>query len=256
MKKTNLLIAMLLAFFLIFTVGCESDNSTEPEENNNSNTNSSGQPMPAFEGGNIGGVLATIGYEFATFPGLPAAQMTMAFAQFGAGVDGGNVTVNGNDIGKTTSNGNTFYIYPSLTNPTQVLTNVSFNGSTHSWTVSGAGSVPSFSGNVNSPRSFNVTAPAENATITKASGMTVSWDAAGGAQNVLITVVDISSSKVVFAEELNDNGSHTFTSAQLADISGDAMIQIVKYNYNLVSAGGKDYAIISEIVKTVNVKVQ
>ncbi len=60
----------LLLLVLISIIGCES--TTEPEVETEL-TNSSGQPMPTFsDASNFDGIMATISYEIATVPGMPA----------------------------------------------------------------------------------------------------------------------------------------------------------------------------------------
>ncbi len=255
--KKHYIIQLLVLLLLVFLVSCsEDDNPTEPTDDGNEQvSNNSGQPIPA-EAKDADGVLATISYEFQTAPGFPPIAIVMGFAQFGSGVDGGNVTVNGNTLGKTTESGTTFYVTPSRTNPTQSLTGVNFNGSDHSWQVSGNGDVPQLSGSVKSPSLFTLTAPTNNASITKSEGVEVTWTNPSADSNVLIVMAALDGSSQYFTSEvLDDDGSHTIAGSDLGNVSGDAMLQVVKYNYSSISSGGKDYYIIAEIVKSVVIKV-
>jgi len=252
-------IKVLLSIILMLTViACseKKNNPTEPGNNDNGLSNKSGQPIPAFEGTNVNGVMATISYEFASYPGIPAIALNMGFAQFGeSGVDAGVVTVNSNELGKLASSGSTYYLSPSPTNPTASLSGVNFDGSAHSWTVSGGNGIPSLSGSVTSPYSYEITAPASNATVSKASGLTVSW-VGGTNSKVLVYIIALSGSgAAVFSQDLTDNGSHTFSASEVASISGQVMIQVVKYRYNEIATGGKSYYAIAEIVKSVNATV-
>ncbi|MCZ7604018.1 MAG: hypothetical protein QY331_06490 [Melioribacteraceae bacterium] len=250
------LIMMLFSMFLLISCNKEDGSPTEPEDGGGSgNTNASGQPMPDF-GGNSDGVLATINYEFQTMPGFPAAQLSMAFAQFGTGIDGGNVSVNGNSLGKTSQGSTTFYMTPSPSNPTQTLTGVSFDGSNHNWQVSGNGSVPQMSGGVQSPSNFSLTGPANNATVSKSGGINITWSNASNNSNVLVVLAALDNSGSYYAAEgLSDNGSYTIPAGDISGISGQAMLQVVKYNYAPVSAGGKTYYAVAEVVKSVTITV-
>ncbi len=243
----------LLSFFLLISCSSDDGNPTEPSGGDNQGTtNLSGQPLPGVAT-SADGVLATINYEFQAIPGFPAVALTMGFAQFGGGVDAGTVMVNSNSLGKTSQGGTTFYISPSPTNPTESLNGISFNGSNHSWQVSGAGDVPQFSGSVVSPSSFTLSAPANNAAVSKANGVNISWNNTNGNTKVLIVLVSVSNSGQYYSTEVNDNGSFTIPSSEISSFSGECLLQVVKYNYNSANAGGKTYYMISEIVKSVTI---
>lgn len=249
---------LLVVFAALLLTSCNKDDSNPVEPNGNgggSNTNPSGQPIPAISGSSDG-VMATISYEMETLPGFPAAAISLGFAQFGQGVDAGNVTVNGNTLGKTTQGGSTFYITPSPSNPTQMLTGVSFDGSNHSWQVSGGNGIQAINGSVQSPRSFTVSNPTNNATVSKASGINVNWNNSSSSSRVLIVLAPLNNSNQYYtAEDLADNGNFTIPAGDINNFSGDAMLQVVKYNYSDVSTGGKNYYIISEVVKSVMIKI-
>lgn len=254
--KVQKIFIFLLMFSILFLASCSKDeNPTEPGDGGTQGTtNKSGQPMPAFAN-DAAGVMATINYEFQTAPGFPAANISLAFAQFGDGADAGNVSVNGNAIGKTTQSSTTFYVVPSPSSPTQTLSGVNFNGSNHSWQVSGGNGIPSMNGSVNSPSNFSLSSPANNASVNKSSGLNVTWTNTSSSR-VLVLLAAINSSNQYYAkDDLDDNGSFTIPSSELSSFSGDAMLQVVKYNYSGVSAGGSDYYVISEIVKSVTVKI-
>jgi hypothetical protein len=261
--KNIFTILLLVLIALIFTTGCSSDDDSNPTEPNNNNqpgelTSVGGQPVPTgIASENFNGVMATVAYDFQTLPSLPAVTLTLAFASFGEGVDAGAVSVNNNDVGKMSESGTTFYTSPSPTNPTATLSGVNFNGSAHSWSVAGGNGIPALSGSVNSPTQFNLTSPANNATVSKSNGFDVTWTAGGtGGSEVLVMIIDMSSSDDVFAVDgLDDDGSYSVSASSLSNISGEAMLQVVKYTYSGLNSGGKDYYIISEIVKSVTINV-
>lgn len=256
MKSKKLLFPIIfLSFFFLFACS-EEDNPTEPNDtgNGNATTNNSGQPIPSMaQSGD--GVLATISYEFQTAAGFPPVGIIMGFAQFGGGIDAGNVTVNGNALGKTTQSGTTFYVTPSPSNPTQSLSGVNFDGSNHNWEVSGSGDVPQISGSVASPTNFSVSSPANNSTVSKANGVNVNWNNTSSNSRVLVVLAQLDNSGNYYSADVDDNGSHTIAAADISGFSGQSMLQVVKYNYASASAGGKTYYMVSEIVKSVTITV-
>ncbi len=247
---------LTISLILLFTfVGC--DKLTDPEETIPVSANSSGQPMPKFANStNIGGVMATILYEIpSTFAGVPAVSLTMGYSSFGKLVDAGTVMVNDNTLGKNTTGGKVFYMTPSAGSVTG-LTGVYFNISYHNWSVSGKNDIPTISGRVSSPRKFNVSTPTANSTISKANDLKVTWTggSSSSTEKILLVLIALDKNKTSFtAEELANNGSYTIPSSKLS--SGKVMLQVVKYRYATVSKSDKDYIIVSEIVKTVNFKI-
>ena len=255
--QLKLKLILLLVITTLF-IGCKKDDSpTSPTGNTNTGGNQSGQPIPGFtDSASVNGVMATIAYEVSTIPGMPAVQMVMAFATFGDnGVDAGEVKVNNNVIGKITSSGSTYYMVPNPSNPTQTISNVNFNGSTHNWTVVGGSGIPALTGGVTSPSTFNITSPAANATITKSSGIQVTWNG-GTSSKVMIVLASTTGNGYFTTEELTDNGTYTIPASQLANISRQALLQVVKYRYAEVTSGGKSYFMIAEIVKNITVTIQ
>jgi len=246
MKKT-IFVIMLMA--IVFISCSKKENPIEPPANNNSGGNPSGQPIPTFTGTN-NGVLATISYQ-QTVSGFNV-DLAVGFAKFGDnGVDAGNVSVNGTAIGKMVNAGSTYYIAPSTTNPVFTL---DFNGAVHNWNVQGGNGVTGFTGSVTSPRAFTLTAPANNATVSKASGFNVTWS--GGTSSKVMVVLASQSGNGYFASsELNDNGSFNIASTNLTNFNGPALLQVVKYNYTSKESGGKNYILVSEIVRSINLTV-
>ncbi len=241
-----------LALILIYTlIGCE--NVTEPEKPTQSNTNSSGQPMPKFANAeNLAGIMATIYYEVSSLPNVPAVGLAMGYSQFGSMVNAGTVMVNDNSLGKSTAGGKVFYMTPGAGSFTG-LNGVSFNGSYHNWSVSGAGSVPEMSGKVQSPKAFNVTSPANNSTISKAKDLKITWTGGYSSSTEKVLIVLINNSTAFTAEELDNNGTYTIPSSKIK--SGNAMLQVVKYRYATISKDSKDYYMVSEIVKTIKLTI-
>jgi hypothetical protein len=260
--KNVFTILMLVILTVILSIGCSEDkddsNPTGPGNGEAGDMSSlGGQPAPSsIASDNFNGVMATISYDIATVPGFPSVSTTIAFATFGEGVDAGAVIVNNNTLGKSTESGSTFYIVPSPSNPTATVSNVNFNGSAHNWSVGGGNGIPALSGSVNSPSQFNLNAPSNNSTVSKSAGFDVTWTTSGSSNaKILVLVTQVNNGNYFSADELDDDGSYTVSASSLSEISGEAMLQAVKYTYNAINNGGKDYYMISEIVKSVNITV-
>ncbi len=255
--RKNLLLYVVPMALLIVLSGCKKDDSN-PLDSNINTTQSPTQPMPSFGStADFNGVLSTIMYDMdAPIPGIPPVQMTSAFASLGAqgGVDGGNVAVNSAPLGKLVVSGKTTYMAPDPNNPTASFDAIYFNGSNHSWSVSGGNGIPGFGGSVKSVSNFNMVSPASNASVSKSGDLSVIWN--GGTTNkVLIQITSISNGNTKVYQELFDNGSYKIPSADLSALGGSCLLYVVKYNYNLLTVSGKKYAIISEIVKSVKINV-
>jgi|GEM_PF-831239 len=263
MKKSVLIFATAFLAVTFFLTGCKkSDSTTNPTDNNNTNTGTD-QPIPSF-GTDVAGVLASIQFSY-TIPNMPApystVAMDMGFATFGNnGVDAGNVTLNGKAIAKSTSGASVYYNSFASTDPTNPPASLSlnWNGSAHSWKVSGSANVPAFTLNVTSPSSFSVNSPAASATVTKSSGLTVTWSGASSSatDSVMILLVSTSNTASFEATTTNKTGSYTISASQLSAFSGDAMLEVVKYKYATTSVNSKTYVGVAEIVNTVNFKLQ
>lgn len=249
----------LIAFLVIglLITGCKKeDNPTESNTTTNI-SNPTGQPMPSFSSSaDYGGAMASISYYIsAPIAGLPDVSTNAASAIFGDGVDAGAVTVNNNQLGKLNAGGKTYYMAPDVNNPMNVL-NLSWGGANHSWNVAGANGIPALSGSVKSPNDYSITSPSNNASVTKSSGIQVKWSNTSTTSKILVQMINLKNNgQAKVYQELTDNGSYTIPAADLSSFSGDCQIFVVRYTYNYVTAGGKKYYMVSEIVKSINVKV-
>lgn len=257
-NKIFSILSILLVTVVLFS-GCDKneDNPLNPGGNTNTGGNNSGQPIPTIA--NTDGVMATIAFSF-TVPGVPVSvDYVMGYALFGLpnGVNAGPVTVNGNNLTFATSNGMSYYNSFSQTNPTS-LSNVSFNGTQqHSWTVAGGNGIPAISDGIISPNTFEITAPASNATVTKANALNVTWTNTTTADSMMIVMVSLAGGSPYVSSILSNNGSFTIPAASVNALpAGDAMLQVVKFRYKIATVNGKNYAIVAEIVKSVNIKLQ
>ena len=254
--KKNLLILFVLTALIAFN-GCKKDDNPVAPGGGTNTGNNSGQPMPKFDTlSNYNGVLASIQYSMDLIPGIPT-NIAMAFAQFGTTttVSAGTVSLNSNDIPATTSGNTVFYMIPSTTNPTATLSNVNFNGSNHTWTVGGSSAVSAFTASVTSVSSFDLTYPTTTTTHSKANSLAVNWSGSNSNNKVMIVMAGTAGAGSYSTAELSDNGSYTIPSASLAGFSGAVMLQVVKYRYNVATAGGKSYVLMSEVIKQVTFNI-
>lgn len=256
MKSIKYFIMIILIAGFILN-GCKKeDNPTEPNTTKDI-SNPTGQPMPSFSStADYGGAMASINYYVAApIAGLPDISTNAASAIFGDGIDAGAVTVSGNQLGKLTAGGKTYYMAPDMNNPMNVL-NLSWNGATHSWSVAGGNGIPAISGSVKSPSDYSITSPTANASVTKSNGIQVKWSNTSTTSKIVVQIINIKDNgQAKVYQELTDNGSFTIPAADLTSFSGDCQLFVVRYNYNPVSASGKKYYMISEIVKSINIKV-
>jgi hypothetical protein len=240
----------------MLATGCDKKDTPTDETSDTGlpTDNASGQPLPTFSnvGGEVGGTMATIQFDFASFPGLPTLSYGMAFATFGTGADAGLVRVNSDTLSKMTSGTETYYNTFASTSP-KSLNTVSFNGTAHTWNVAGAGTIPAIASfAVTSPSSFSVTSPAANGTVTKASGMTITWTGSSTADSVMIVLAG--QGGYVLKQGVTGT-SVTISSTELGSMTGAAVLQIVKYRYATRTVNSKVYVAVAEIVKTVNVTI-
>ncbi len=262
MKMFPLRIVVVLALGLsLFLMGCDKKSTDANNDNNQTQEmNQSGQPMPTIstgEGFELGGILATISFQFQTIPGYPAVEFIMGYAYFGKGQDAGTVSVNGEQLSKQSAGGIVYYNSFSQTNPSS-LKNTKFDGSMHQWDVSGSGDVPAVKIGVASPTAFTLTAPAAG-DVDKSKGLTISWNGGGAnsADSMLVMLVALDNSQKVYIKQgLPNNGNFTIPAADLSGFNGQAMLQVVKYRFSITTISGKQYTAVAEIVKQVQLNIQ
>ena len=261
MKKNITLLVVSFVFAIFSFVGCDivDDNPIEPGGNQDGRI--SGQPLPTFSYiQNMNGIMATIQFGY-SIPVIGSIDYVMGFARFGTnGIDAGSVSVNGENINKQFEGSQIYYNSFNSASP-QSLQNVNFNNSNHSWAVTGSGSLPAFNASVVSPTSFNITKPNLNATVSKQDGLNVQWSGGSSASqdSVMIVVVPTTQQQQTpFVSRLiPNNGNHTISTAELINLSGACMLQVVKLRYRIHTAtDGKNYVVLSQIVETVNFTLQ
>ncbi|MCX7874583.1 MAG: hypothetical protein N2321_00290 [Melioribacteraceae bacterium] len=256
MKRYLFNIATVVLFLLLIN-GCKKEDNPVESDATKDIANPTGQPMPSFANTpDFGGSMASINYYVAApIAGLPDVSTNAASAIFGDGVDAGAVSVNNNQLGKLNAGGKTYYMAPDVNNPTNVL-NLSWGGANHSWSVAGANGIPALNGAVRSPNDYSITSPTANASVTKSNGIQVRWSNTSTTSKILVQIINIKDKgQAKVYQELNDNGSYTIPASDLTSFSGDCQLFVVRYNYNSVTAANKKYYMVSEIVKSINIKV-
>jgi hypothetical protein len=255
MKSIGRILTLFLLTILIF--GCDQiTNPLSPETSELSNS-LSGQPLPSLaKEANYNGVLASIGYEVQISESLPSTSISMGFAQIGKLVDAGTVSVNNSELNKVDKDGKIFYLSPSPENITG-LSNVNFDGSDHTWNITGNDSVSAFTGSITSPTAFNLSSPENNVSINKADGIDVTWSGNSSDTKILIIVLSENTDvKPYVKENIPDNGQFTIPGSELGELTGKVYLQVAKYNYTTQSSNGKNYLLISEVVKLKTITLQ
>jgi hypothetical protein len=265
LRRSLLLLTVASAVF----VGCGDDEPTSPTPTPTTSA-TGGQPTPKVGNPDTwGGSMATISFDYSMPPQagitFPPISMKMGYAQFGSynggtptGVDAGTVTVEGHNLPKSTYGGLIAYSSFSSTG-TASLNDLTFDGTTtHSWSVTGAGSIPAFNVSTSTPSGFSLTTPAANATVSKSSNLAVTWTGGGSDQDsMLITLAPTAGQFAYTAQSIKAaDGTYTIPSSAFASMSGQVTLHVVKYRFNSVNAGGKDYYAIAEVVKQQTITVQ
>ncbi len=241
---------LILPLITILLFGCDQITNPLSPDASETSQNLSGQPLPSLaKQVDFQGVLASIGYEIKFNENLPATFISMGFAQIGKFADAGKVTVNNSELNKTEKDGKIFYLSPNAQNITG-LSNVNFDGSQHNWSVEGNDSISAFTGSIASPTIFSVSSPENNSTVNKENGLEITWDGSATDSKILIIVASENTDIAPYVKEnLPDNGSFSIPSSDLSSFSGKVYLQVAKYNYTTKNNNGKNYLLISEIVK-------
>ncbi len=261
MLNRKLVFSLFLFISTLFLISCDKlENPLDIQQNGNGNSvvsNKTGQPIPQIgEDAELGGVLSTIKFDVQAAEGLPSASVVMGFASFGNEEDAGTVSVNGNELGKSEYDGKVYYMSPSL-GSFESLSNVEFDGSEHNWEVSGGGGISAFSAGVESPSDFEVLSPSADSVVNKAEGLEVSWSGQSDNEKMLFVLVGMDGNADPYVkQEVPNNGSFTIPASALSGFSGKVLLQVVKYKYSFAASGGKQFLLISEVVKSVPVTLQ
>lgn len=196
-------------------------------------------PLPDIAG--VDGAIGVVHLNSAAYGDFDYAIGVFEGATANSFVYGGAVSVNSNAVDSMIFGSNVFYLGFLSTGA------VSFdNSSTTSFSVTGAGSVPAFNGSIIAPVISQLTAPANNATVPTSSSLSVTWDGTG-ADSIVVVVANASNGKSISKQGLPNSGSYSVSAVEMATLgAGQGIVHVVKYRYNLVTAGSKQYVILAE----------
>ncbi|HTR98047.1 MAG TPA: hypothetical protein VMH61_09100 [Candidatus Acidoferrales bacterium] len=146
------------------------------------------------------------------------------------------------------------YAYTTLvSNPAGVT--LPFDGASfHAFSVQGSGSFPAFSDSVQSVTPMSLTLPADMATVSRASDLTVTWTAAGADTSVYVTVLVTSaadSTRTAAGVLVRDSaGSTTVPAAQLGLLpAGGAKLGVARYRLRYAVVSGHRVGLACESTK-------
>jgi hypothetical protein len=242
MKIISKILLSGLLFGSLFISGCA---KTEDLTNNIPSTPNSTTPSIAF-GDAYGGMVAVKSVSYTTVAGYTIpVEVNSAVASFfsspgGSMVDAGNVSLNNKMLTKT---GNNAYVYQTLTDP------LVFNQ--FAWVVSGSGGVPAISYTNDRPMADFSGYSSLPATITKASGLTISLGSAiSDADSVYITIADYSNGYIL--KRVSGSAAQcTFTAAELSALAaGQGMLQVCPWNYKSEDISSKKFYFVNESAYT------
>src|SRR5262249_21262800 len=120
-----------------------------------------------------------------------------AFMSGGGLVSAGNVSIRASGAyvmmtqASGIAGGHSYVVYGTMVGVPAATINIPFDGvAFHVYNVASSASIPAFIDSVQSVADLDVTAPTEGATVTRASGLTVTWTAgADAAVKVAATVI-------------------------------------------------------------------
>ncbi len=237
MKPLSKSLIFILALSAAIITGCTKDDDKPDETNNTSNQFSYNDAFGVFVAvksvttQTVGGMTFPIEINTAT-----AAFMESAGAN--TMTDGGDVSLNSQNLKKVQNNA---YVYDDVLNP--------LDFSTISWTATGKGDVPAINKTITRGFPAFSAADALPATISKASGFTISLgNKISNADSVIIVVG--SNNKSAHKIVAGNAGSVSFSTADLTDVASSSagLVSVSPYNITSQSIGSKKYYFINETV--------
>jgi|GEM_PF-1831579 len=213
-------VTMVIAFS-----GCSNEQTTTPFGNGGIDLS---KGLGAIQTASNGSNLVAVAFRRNASDGQPYdtdQQWLYCFNSGGSPAAPAAVTVNSNSLITTvgTQAGNTL---------------LTWNGANHIWSVTGAGSIPSYSDTIASLNRFSITEPDTKAdTIFRTSGVTVTWDSPGSVDSVGIVLEYNTSLSRLFDTTAPDttwrlgvatanSGSYTFSSSQLTSMPTKGFVEI------------------------------
>jgi hypothetical protein len=189
-----------------------------------------------------------------------------AFLNNGSLVSAGNVwirTFTGGaldsvQLAQTVAGAGTLIIYSTLTGAPPPVVNIPFDGNAyHVFRVSGSTAIPAFVDSAKSVDDLNLASPLADTTITRSTGLTVSWSDGGSDPTVKVAVTVIANSdstlKASAALALDSDGSAQVSAAALGHLPpGGARLSVARYRLVYKVAGGRNTGFGCETVEVKN----
>ena len=165
----------------------------------------------------------------------------------------GDLSVNGNPV-ELGSDEVSYFSYRT----DEEFPGVSFDGSAHTWTVTGGDGAPAFNASVSSPVVHpELTSPAASDTVPR-TGFTVEWS--GGSEDVLIELYQLDSGYNVVAAlgRTARGGRAELGAADLAHLKpGKATLRVIRFTHETATAAdGRRFKILSKVESGLHVLLE
>lgn len=237
MKTSAKLFVLFFALSAFIITGCDKDDDSSDNNSNTPSEFSYGDSFGVFVAVKSVTTQVVAGY---TIP-IEVNTATAAFMETAGSssmIDGGALTLNNKSMKKVKNNA---YIYDDLMNP------LDFNEVT--WVAAGNANVPAINKTVSRGFPSFSGADALPASISKASGFSISLGSNVSKADSVIVVVG-SKNKSVHKIVGGNVASVSFSSAELSDVeaSSTGLVSVSPYNISTETISGKKYYFINETV--------
>jgi hypothetical protein len=233
-----------LSFFLLALVVLSSCNKTEETTPAPTNNNTGGVSITLSNGYGVMAAVTSVSYTTVAGITVPVTTNTatavfLASSGSSSYVDAGAVTLNGKALTKQSNN---TYVYQNLTNP------LTFPPVT--WSVAGSASVPSINFTEDKPMPIFSGYETLPASITKASGVTISLGSAVSNADSIYVIISGGNNSYVL-KRLGGNASQAvFSASDLTSLGATTvgMIQVAPWNYKVEDFNDLPYYFVNETV--------
>lgn len=243
-----------LALVLLCTFVACSKNSTEPEApssavRGNFEASLGTGMLPTQLTQNISGVLATMEIAINSTGNDDSKLRTGAAWFFGQETNPGTIKVN-NITCQYVGNQSNGRMYQTVAATGQeIYKALPFNGATHTWTVSGGGSLPSFTAQQTTPTHVEITSHAPFDKVSQSQPLTITWNdpAAERPDELYALVINDAQKKSILVPNVGRAGTHTFSAQELSQFQrGGISLQVLKNRYSTVEKGDYRYVVIAQ----------
>lgn len=243
MKIHRKFLPLTTVIITLFLVGCTKSEELTPDIPSTQGTQT---PTITFSDGyGVMAAIKTVSYTTVAGYTVPV-EVNTAVAAFlstpsgGSLVAAGNVSLNNKMLTLTSTNA---YVYQTLTDP------LVFNQFV--WNVSGSGAVPAITYTDDKPMADFSGFSSLPATITKASGLTISLGTAvTNADSVYVVISDYSNGYIL-KRVAGNAAACTFSAAELSILAaGQGMLQVCPWNYKDEDINSKKFYFVNEAAYT------